>query len=71
MRVKSTVTTTSSTNPADVIANALRKKFSKVRRSIGSPVVGKLEFFTGDCSILCFLIFVVENADRSHCSVCK
>ena len=47
MRVKSTVSTASLNNPADVIANALRKKFAKVRRSIGSPVVGKSDSLQG------------------------
>ena len=60
MRMKSTVSTTSSTNPADVIANALRKKFAKVRRSIGSPAVGKLEFLIGDCSVFIFSFFLLK-----------
>ncbi len=40
LKVKSMNDSSSSNDPADIIANALRKKFAKARRSIGSPATG-------------------------------
>eukprot|EP00794_Sanderia_malayensis_P004587 gene4587-5190_t len=47
LRVKSSnIPNSSSNDPADIIANALRKKFAKARRSIGSPIKGKENQFS-------------------------
>ena len=51
LKAKSRMQSQSSQDPADVIANALRKKFAKARKSIGSPITGNASLFLS----LCFL----------------